>query len=45
MGVTKTIIQEGAGQSPQTGQTVTMEYTGWLKNADGSKGKQYVVST
>ena len=40
MGVTKTIITEGSGPSPVKGQKVTMEYTGWLANADGSKGKQ-----
>lgn len=40
MGVEKTIIKEGNGPSPQVGQTVSMEYTGWLKSEDGSKGKQ-----
>ncbi|KAL5349112.1 hypothetical protein V496_09142 [Pseudogymnoascus sp. VKM F-4515 (FW-2607)] len=38
MGVTKTTTQEGTGPQPQQGQTVTIEYTGYLKNADGSKG-------
>ncbi|KKA27558.1 hypothetical protein TD95_002402 [Thielaviopsis punctulata] len=41
MGVTKTIISPGNGPSPQVGQTVTIEYTGWLKQADGSKGSQF----
>lgn len=43
MGVQKTIIVEGNGPSPQQGDTVTMLYTGWLKEAgkkDG-KGKQF----
>lgn len=43
MGVTKTILVEGSGASPQKGDTVTMLYTGWLKEAgkkDG-KGKQF----
>ncbi|KAH7129881.1 fkbp-type peptidyl-prolyl cis-trans isomerase [Dactylonectria estremocensis] len=31
MGVTKTIIEDGSGPSPQVGQTVVMEYTGYLK--------------
>ncbi len=44
MGVTKTTHQEGAGPVPAKGQTVIIEYTGWLKDIskpDG-KGKQYV---
>ncbi|KAJ4012751.1 FK506 binding protein proline rotamase rapamycin-binding protein [Fusarium irregulare] len=41
MGVTKTIITEGSGPSPAKGQKVTMEYTGWLANADGSKGTKF----
>ncbi|KAL1602845.1 hypothetical protein SLS60_006266 [Paraconiothyrium brasiliense] len=41
MAVTKTTISEGNGPSPQKGDTVTMLYTGWLKNADGSKGKEF----
>lgn len=43
MGVTKTVLVEGNGPSPQKGDTVTMLYTGWLKEAgkkDG-KGKQF----
>ncbi|KAF7910546.1 hypothetical protein EAE99_011164 [Botrytis elliptica] len=36
MGVTKHIIKEGSGETPTNGQTVTIEYTGWLK--DTSKG-------
>ena len=41
MGVQKTIIREGSGPSPQKGDRVTMEYTGWLRTADGGKGKQF----
>lgn len=43
MGVTKTVLVEGDGPSPQKGDTVTMLYTGWLKE-DGKKdgkGKQF----
>ncbi|QPC63928.1 hypothetical protein HYE67_006159 [Fusarium culmorum] len=40
MGVEKTIIKEGDGPSPQVGQKVTMEYTGWLQE-NGTKGKQF----
>lgn len=44
MGVTKTTHQEGTGAQPQAGQTVTIEYTGFLKDASkpDSKGNQYV---
>jgi len=43
MGVNKTVLQEGTGAQPQKGQTVTIEYTGWLKDtsAENQKGKQY----
>ncbi|CAJ0549400.1 Ff.00g030130.m01.CDS01 [Fusarium sp. VM40] len=43
MGVEKTIITEGDGPSPTNGQTVTMEYTGWLKDTSQpeNKGKQF----
>jgi FK506-binding protein 1 len=43
MGVQKTILVEGNGPSPQKGDTVTMLYTGWLKEAGkkDSKGKQF----
>lgn len=43
MGVQKTVLVEGSGPSPVKGDTVTMLYTGWLKDAgkkDG-KGKQF----
>jgi FK506-binding protein 1 len=42
MGVTKTIIEEGTGAIPKAGQTVTIEYTGWLKDASkpDQKGEQ-----
>ncbi|KAB5572058.1 fkbp-type peptidyl-prolyl cis-trans isomerase [Coniochaeta sp. 2T2.1] len=43
MAVTKTILQEGNGPVPQKGQKVTIEYTGWLKDASkpDNKGKQF----
>ncbi|TGO61049.1 hypothetical protein BCON_0030g00060 [Botryotinia convoluta] len=36
MGVTKHILKEGTGATPKNGDTVTIQYTGWLK--DSSKG-------
>ena len=44
MGVTKTIIQEGTGAQPTARQTVTIEYTGWLKDTSkpDNKGNQWV---
>lgn len=46
MGVTKTTTQEGSGPIPQKGQTVSVEYTGWLKDLSklDHKGDQYVYS-
>ena len=44
MGVTKTLISPGNGQDkPQAGQTVTMEYTGWLydESSPQNRGKQF----
>ncbi|KAH7238482.1 hypothetical protein BKA59DRAFT_482262 [Fusarium tricinctum] len=43
MAVEKTIITEGSGPSPTKGQTVTMEYTGWLKDTSkpDNKGSQF----
>ncbi|KFZ14386.1 hypothetical protein V502_06094, partial [Pseudogymnoascus sp. VKM F-4520 (FW-2644)] len=38
MAVTKTTTQEGTGAQPQKGQTVTIEYTGYLKTPSGEKG-------
>ncbi len=45
MGFTKTIIQEGTGASPKAGDTVTIEYTGWLKDDSqpDSKGSELVA--
>lgn len=34
MGVKKTILKEGTGESPKVGDTVTIQYTGWLKNVN-----------
>lgn len=45
MGVQKTILSEDNGPSPQEGDTVTMEYTGWLKTSTGEKGKQFDSTT
>jgi FK506-binding protein 1 len=44
MGVTKIVHQEGSGPQPTKGQTVTIEYTGFLKDTSkpDNKGKQYV---
>lgn len=39
MGVERTIIQEGSGATPNPGDQVTIEYTGWLSN-NGEKGTQ-----
>ncbi|KAK5628487.1 hypothetical protein RRF57_004202 [Xylaria bambusicola] len=39
MGVTKTTLQEGNGATPTAGQTVTIEYTGWLKDASKPDNK------
>ncbi|KAI0875838.1 FK506-binding protein 1B [Hypoxylon argillaceum] len=43
MGVTKTILEEGTGAQPTPGQTVTIVYTGWLKDTTkpDNKGKQF----
>lgn len=45
MGVTKTTIKEGSGAVPQVGQSVTIEYTGWLKDTSkpDSKGNKYAL--
>lgn len=43
MGVEKTLISEGNGtDKPKKGDTVTMEYTGWLYDTSKpeNKGKQ-----
>lgn len=44
MGVTKTIIEEGSGASPSPGDTIAMEYTGWVKDTTkpDNKGAKYV---
>jgi len=45
MGVTKTTIKEGSGAIPQVGSSVTIEYTGWLKDTSkpDSKGNKYAL--
>lgn len=41
MGVTKQLISPGDGTTKaKAGDNITMEYTGVLQNADGSRGKQ-----
>ncbi|KAK5660385.1 hypothetical protein OQA88_12928 [Cercophora sp. LCS_1] len=32
MGVERTVLVPGTGAHPKRGQTVTIEYTGWLKD-------------
>ncbi|KAI9649787.1 FK506 binding protein proline rotamase rapamycin-binding protein [Ciborinia camelliae] len=34
MGVTKTVLNEGTGAIPKVGDTVTIQYTGWLKDVE-----------
>ncbi|MFL6717110.1 MAG: FKBP-type peptidyl-prolyl cis-trans isomerase [Burkholderiaceae bacterium] len=34
-------IQAGTGAEATAGQFVTVHYTGWLQNADGSAGKKF----
>ena len=34
-------IQAGTGEKATAGQYVTVHYTGWLQNADGSAGKKF----
>ncbi|KAH8681570.1 peptidyl-prolyl cis-trans isomerase fkr-3 [Xylariales sp. PMI_506] len=43
MAVTKTVSQEGTGVIPAKGQTVTIEYTGYLKDTSkpGNKGDKF----
>ncbi|CAK7220981.1 FK506 binding protein proline rotamase rapamycin-binding protein [Sporothrix bragantina] len=43
MGVTKTTHQEGSGPSPNKGDRVTIEYTGYLKdtNKPDNKGDKF----
>ncbi|ETS83786.1 Peptidyl-prolyl cis-trans isomerase fkr-3 [Pestalotiopsis fici W106-1] len=43
MGVQKTVLKEGSGAQPQKGSTVTIEYTGWLKDTSkpDSKGNKF----
>jgi FK506-binding protein 1 len=42
MGVTRTTHVAGTGQQPLPGQTVTLAFTGWLKDPSqpGSKGQE-----
>ena len=39
MGVTKTTHQQGSGAQPTAGQTVTIEYTGYLKDTSKPDNK------
>jgi len=39
MGVTKATVQEGTGNIPTVGQTVVIEYTGWLKDNSQKDGR------
>jgi len=43
MGVTKTVLSEGSGATPKVGDTVTIEYTGFIKdtNKPDNKGNQF----
>ncbi|TFV86383.1 FKBP-type peptidyl-prolyl cis-trans isomerase [Oxalobacteraceae bacterium OM1] len=34
-------IQVGTGEEAQAGQHVTVHYTGWLQNQDGSAGRKF----
>ena len=34
-------IKPGSGTAAQTGDTVLVHYTGWLQNADGSRGSKF----
>lgn len=44
MAVTKTVLKEGSGAIPKVGDTVTIEYTGYLKDTSkpDNKGAKYV---
>jgi FK506-binding protein 1 len=39
MGVVKKTMQAGNGATPVKGQTVTIEYTGWLKDTSKPDNK------
>jgi len=43
MGVEKEVLQAGTGDIPRPGQTVKIEYTGWLRDPSqaDNKGKQF----
>lgn len=43
MGVTKTTISEGSGPKPNIGQTVTIDYKGYIKDTSkpDNKGNKY----
>lgn len=45
MGFTKTILREGSGPSPQKSDTVTIEYTGFLKDTSKPDNKGTVFDT
>jgi hypothetical protein len=41
MGVTKTIIREGSGPTPEKGQNITVHCTGYLK--EGNKVRRHLM--
>lgn len=41
MGVEKTILTEGTGPQPKVGQTISMHYTGWLKDPSKPDGRGF----
>ncbi|TVY30200.1 FK506-binding protein 1B, partial [Lachnellula hyalina] len=43
MGVSKTVLSEGSGAAPKVGDTVTIEYTGFIKDTSkpDNKGSQF----
>jgi FKBP-type peptidyl-prolyl cis-trans isomerase len=44
-GLNYVVTTQGAGPIPTKGQTVSANYTGWIMNADGTKGTQFDTNT
>ena len=44
-GLNYVVTTQGTGPVPVKGQTVTANYTGWIMNADGTKGTQFDSNT